>query len=61
MRTNLKYSFIRTDIVTINIDKDDSTIEFHWKVTGVSGADPMIQPWKIHLWKVRESLRKEAE
>jgi hypothetical protein len=61
IKINLKYSFLRTDVVTIEIDKDDSSIELHWKLTGVSGVNPMLQPWKINLWRVKDSIRREAE
>lgn len=61
MKINWKFSHTKIEILKITHDESEATIKIRWRVNGVRGLKTMVQPWKIQLWKMKESVKDQSE
>jgi hypothetical protein len=61
MKAHFKFSYLKVDILKVTHDEIESSVTFRWRVTALSGLKTMLRPWKIKIWKIKESIKQEAE
>lgn len=61
LKAHAKYSFIKANLIKVTYDENDSTVQVRWRIAGVSGFKSLFKPWKLRIWKLKESIREEAE
>ena len=60
-KIHFKFSHAKIGILKITHDEQEGTVKIRWRITGVRGAKAFFQPWKIKAWKVKDSVREQAE
>lgn len=60
-KVHWKFSYVKLELLKVTHDEKDGTIKVRWRINGVRGVKSMIQPWKIKVWEVKQTIKKESE
>ena len=39
-------------------DEKEGTIKIRWRINGVRAMRTFFQPWKIKVWKIKETIKE---
>lgn len=61
IKANLKYSFLQVQLIKVTHDLTDGSVTVRWQIAAISGMKTFLKPWKIKVWKIKDSLKSEVE
>ncbi|CAF0759006.1 unnamed protein product [Brachionus calyciflorus] len=61
MKINWKFSYSRIEVLKVTIDELEGAVKVRWRLVGVRGLKSMVQPWKVKVWNVKDTIKNESE
>ena len=52
---------MKVDLLKVTYDENEGYVKVRWRINAISGLKAMLKPWRIKVWKLKDSLNKEAE
>lgn len=59
-KINVKFSNAVVQLLKVTHDEENGTVKIRWRMRGLRGMK-ILQPWKIRIWDLNESIKTEAE
>jgi hypothetical protein len=55
-KVNWKLTYAKMHILKMTHDEKEGTIKIRWRINGVRAMRTFFQPWKIKVWKIKETI-----
>ena len=57
-KVNWKLAYAKVQILKITHDEHEGSIKIRWRINGVRATRTFFQPWKIKVWKIKETIKE---
>lgn len=57
-KVNWSLAYAKMQILKITHDEQEGTIKIRWRINGVRAMRTFFQPWKIKVWKIKETIKE---